>query len=282
MVDFPIRVVIKPDAAIAGARQVTRVLTGIEGKADRLRKTIKDAFSGIRLRVDQQSINSAGIKIRGVTDQVNRLRKQAADLNRVRLSRFERNFPRIARAARTAGRSVTTFLRNTTTRARAARLELGGLRSIFLAIATGATISGVVNLGRGFQNLNRRIRSVSDGAADTRKNLELVRRVSEETGTSIATNAQVFARLTIATRQLGLNATRTIGIVKTLSQSLVVGGATVPWSTKRFASSRTCATGRENSAPRVYGTTQKVQNLSQPSCTDKNAETPCGALSPGK
>ena len=32
--------------------------------------------------------------------------------------------------------------------------------------------------------------------------------------------------------------------------------------------------GREISAPRVYGTTQNVQNLSQPSCTVTKAVTP--------
>src|SRR5262245_66153954 len=34
------------------------------------------------------------------------------------------------------------------------------------------------------------------------------------------------------------------------------------------------STGRETSAPRVYGTTQNVQNLSQPSCTVTKADTP--------
>jgi len=40
-----------------------------------------------------------------------------------------------------------------------------------------------------------------------------------------------------------------------------------PASASRSISSTILATGRETSAPRVYGTTQKVQNLSQPSCT---------------
>ena len=42
-------------------------------------------------------------------------------------------------------------------------------------------------------------------------------------------------------------------------------------------------TGLEFSAPRVYGTTQKAQNLSQPSWTVKKAEGPlCADLFPFK
>ena len=47
-----------------------------------------------------------------------------------------------------------------------------------------------------------------------------------------------------------------------------------PFSASRFTSSTIFSTGRETSAPRVYGTTQKVQNLSQPSCTVTKAEMP--------
>jgi len=38
-----------------------------------------------------------------------------------------------------------------------------------------------------------------------------------------------------------------------------------PLSAKYFASSKICLNGREYSGPLVYGTTQKLQNLSHPS-----------------
>src|SRR6516162_5408265 len=47
-----------------------------------------------------------------------------------------------------------------------------------------------------------------------------------------------------------------------------------PASASRSISARIFPTGRAISAPRVYGTTQKVQNLSQPSCTVMKADAP--------
>ena len=226
MVDFPIRVVIKPEAAISGARQVRRALTTIENRADRLRQTIARTFLPVRLTVERQSLRSAGVRIKGVADQVIRLRKTTAELNKLRLTGFRRGFDRAGRAARAAERTIKKFFRSTLDRARAARFEIGGLQSVIFALGTGTGIAGVINLGRRFQNLTRRIRSVSVGSVELQRNLEAIRRVSKETGSAIEVNAQVFARLTIATRSLGLDSERTLKIVKTLQQSLIVGGAT--------------------------------------------------------
>lgn len=226
MVDFPIRVVIKPEAAISGARQVRRALTTIENKADRLRQTIARTFLPVRLVIERQSLRSAGVRIKGVADQVTRLRKTTDNLNRLRLTGFRRGFDRAGRAARAADRTIRKFFKNTADRARAARFEIGGLQSLIFALGTGTGIAGVINLGRRFQNLTRRIRSVSVGSVELQQNLEAIRRVSKETGSAIEVNAQVFARLTIATRSLGLDSERTLKIVKTLQQSLIVGGAT--------------------------------------------------------
>ena len=45
-----------------------------------------------------------------------------------------------------------------------------------------------------------------------------------------------------------------------------------PFSTNWFASINISSDDRENSAPLVYGTTQNLQNLSQPSCIVKKEE----------
>ena len=47
-----------------------------------------------------------------------------------------------------------------------------------------------------------------------------------------------------------------------------------PASASRRASPRIGATGRDSSGPRVYGTTQNVQNLSQPSWIVRKADGP--------
>ena len=47
-----------------------------------------------------------------------------------------------------------------------------------------------------------------------------------------------------------------------------------PWSARSAISVSTSSNGRETSSPRVYGTTQNVQYLLQPSMIDTNAEAP--------
>src|SRR5689334_10036569 len=47
-----------------------------------------------------------------------------------------------------------------------------------------------------------------------------------------------------------------------------------PWAASDFTSAITESNGRDTSSPRVYGTTQNVQYLLQPSMTETNADDP--------
>ncbi len=157
MVDFPIRVVIKPQAAIRAIKQIDTALAQLEKRAKRVKVTVGTVF-------DDKAPNK---------------------------------------------------LRN----------ALSGLKQAFAGISVALAARSIVNAARDYENLERRVRSVSGTAKATAANLKLIRDISEETGTSLANNASTFARLSIATKTLGIGAVRTAGIVKTLNQALVIGGA---------------------------------------------------------
>lgn len=225
MVDFPIRVVVKAESAQRGAGVVNKSLSSIENRANKLRETLQKTFTPVRLQIERASLRSSRIQIAGVANQVSRLR---SELERSRLTRFQRGLRGIGTAANRAGRRLRELGRNmlrTTREAATARRELGGLRSILGAFGTAAIIGGVVSTGRSFQQLQLRIRSVSETAQDFEQNFSRIQQVSDRTGTSLAQNAQVFARLRIATRNLGVSAERTAGLVQTLNQAFIVGGS---------------------------------------------------------
>lgn len=219
MADFPIRVVVRPNQAKRGIEEVDRSLKGVQDTATKLRQQMEAAAKPIRLQIQRRQLDQARAGLRDVTTQVERLR---------RLRVPPPITPTHVRVLRTFNRNARTTvrrLRDITLGTRRAKTENQGLANAFRAVGAAIAVRTIVDAGRRYQLLERRILSVSDSAEDAARNLDLVRRVSNETGTGIEQNASVFARLTIATRNLGIDSERTAGILRTLNQAFVIGGS---------------------------------------------------------
>lgn len=225
MTDFPIRVVIKPDKAISGTKAVKEQLSSLESSAKKLQKTLNETFQDVKLNQLRRDLTNTTVRLRGVTTQSAKLRRTLTDLNRQPLSRLQRGINATRAGFQRLGRTASSALRDIKRRASEAKIEVGGLGSVIAAVGAAAGIRAIINTGRSFQNLQRRILSVSDGALEAEANLQLIKTVSEETGTALETNAALFQRLTVATRRLGLTANRTVGVIRTLNQAMVLGGA---------------------------------------------------------
>ncbi len=225
MVDFPINVVIRPAKAVSGAQTINKQLSTVEASAKKLQKGLNDAFGGVRINQLRRDLTNTSVRISGATTQASKLKRTIADLNRQPLSRLQRNINTVNTGFRRLGRTAVSTLRNIKKEASGARIEVGGLGSAIGAIGAAAGIRSIINTGRSFQNLQRRILSVSESASVAESNFNLIKTVSDETGTSLENNAALFQRLTVATRNLGLDSSRTVGVLKTLNQALVLGGA---------------------------------------------------------
>ena len=101
------------------------------------------------------------------------------------------------------------------------------LKTAVLALGSALTARGVFNLGVEFQNLDRRLRSVSKGSEDLEKNFLLLKRVSEDSRSSLSDNAAAFQRIKIATEQVGASSEDAARIVNTLNKAFAIGGASV-------------------------------------------------------
>ncbi len=265
MVDFPIRVVVNTSTAVSGIKQVDKALAALEKRAvnikvklnnsldtpapDRLRTKISLLDRGLRALIlsaakTGTTLDKTRASISGVSAQVDKLRavsnrastalvKTSATLKSVssqaaKLKAVRAGLEGIGTSAERSVSKVRSLdfhmlrLENSTEKA---KRQSNGLRAALSALATGIVVRSVVNIASSFEQLERRIRSVSGSAEETRSNFNLLRRISNETGSSLAANAKAFQRFSVATKTLGIGAARTAGIVKTLQQALIVGGA---------------------------------------------------------
>lgn len=99
------------------------------------------------------------------------------------------------------------------------------LAKSLLAVGSALTIRGVIDLSREVQQIDRRIRAVSENSEQFARNLGLVREVSQRTRTAVGSNAAAFQKLVIATRGVGASSQDTSRILETLNKSFAIGGA---------------------------------------------------------
>jgi len=91
-------------------------------------------------------------------------------------------------------------------------------------LAGAAVVREIAGLGVEFQQLERRILAVSDGAEDAQRNLQIITRVSRQTRSNISANAEAFQRLSIATERIGVSSEQASQVLTTLNQAFAVGG----------------------------------------------------------
>lgn len=194
-------------------------LKSVGSQVEALRRSTAKAFLPLRLQIERSQLDSAAITIKGVANQVDRLRRLRVP------DPVPSRSVRLLNQAQAAAKGAANQVQRLGARAANAKLEFGGLQGAIQGVIAAAGVGAIVRSARDFERLERRIRSVSANAVDAERNLDLIRQVSDETGSSLRENASIFARLSIATRSLGIGSERTAGVVKTLNQALVIGGA---------------------------------------------------------
>lgn len=102
------------------------------------------------------------------------------------------------------------------------KLQSGAKKLATAMVAVGAA---GLKLGSDFQQIDRRLRSFSDGASELEQNMELLNQVSNDTRSRLQDNAAAFQRLALATKTVGGNSQQAAQILTTLNQAFAVGGA---------------------------------------------------------
>ncbi|OIO57319.1 MAG: hypothetical protein AUJ55_06610 [Proteobacteria bacterium CG1_02_64_396] len=141
--------------------------------------------------------------------------------------------------SQTVGDLGETSLRSTQQMAAGVTAARRGITSISTQLAQARTLwlsfqalpfasgglSGIVAVADTWTNLDGRIRLATGSMAASRVAMRDLYAVAQETRTPIAANADLFSRLALSTRQLGVSQAELIEITKTLSQASVVSGA---------------------------------------------------------
>ena len=126
---------------------------------------------------------------------------------------------------------ATKGLRGLQKEAETLKVKLSGLSAMKLAIGGIAAGAGayyaneVRKIADEYTNLNSRLKLITDGEADLIKVREQLFKISQETGTEYAGNADSYSKLARAVKDLGGNSDETLQITELVNKSLIVNGS---------------------------------------------------------
>lgn len=104
--------------------------------------------------------------------------------------------------------------------------SLGSLRAIAAGVGSALAVQKVVAYADAWTNLQNQLRQVTDTQTDLNRVTGSVLGIANETRSSVDATANLYARLTRASSELGLSEQRRLRITRTINQSFAVSGAT--------------------------------------------------------
>lgn len=94
-------------------------------------------------------------------------------------------------------------------------------------IFTGVTVGvrGLIELADTYNNLQNRLRTVTDGSAELARVTERLFVISQATRSSFEATAELYARVGLAVRELGVTQQQTLEFTESLNQAVILSGA---------------------------------------------------------
>lgn len=104
--------------------------------------------------------------------------------------------------------------------------SLGDLKTLVAAVGGALAVQKVVKYADAWTNLQNQLRQVTETEAERARVTERLMAIANETRSGIASTANLYARLTRASTELGLSEKRRMRITQTINQAFAVSGAT--------------------------------------------------------
>lgn len=101
----------------------------------------------------------------------------------------------------------------------------GTLNRAFAFIGITAGIRQLVLLADAFTNIQNRLRTVTTGTRELAVVTSELFRISQNTRSSFESTAELYARVGLATRELGLSQRQTLNFTESLNQAIILSGA---------------------------------------------------------
>lgn len=236
--EFPIAVVIDPTESAAGARAVEKQLASIEREADELSKTLRDALTlregGTSAAFDEVSDNAreAQRSVRGLTVEQQRLvenirRQEAVEAQRLALTRAaSRERVAAERAVAVEAAKSQQRVREELTKTRTQVSGLGGILNTALAgFGVAVAARGFAQLSDTLTNTENRLRLVTSSAAELASVQQQLFSISERTRSSFSGTAEIFNRLAVSGKELGVSNSQLLDFTESLNQAIILSGA---------------------------------------------------------
>jgi tape measure domain-containing protein len=116
-------------------------------------------------------------------------------------------------------------IRNVGKAGKSAGAQIMGLRSALVGLGAIAAARSILSTADAMQNLNNRLKLVSKGTADAKKNLADLFAIAQKTRQGLEPTVQLFQRTTQALRHLGTTADEVKSFVTTMNQAVALSGA---------------------------------------------------------
>lgn len=128
----------------------------------------------------------------------------------------------LAKTGAKAEGSTTKLTSSTERLSSAARVAAGA----FAALGLSVSVREIVQANDAWQSAANQLRLVTSSAAELTKTQSALMMVANDTRSSFESTANLYARLSRATSEMGLSQTELLGITETINQSFAVSGAT--------------------------------------------------------
>lgn len=125
------------------------------------------------------------------------------------------------RGARTVSRSINDIENTATNASRGVEL----LRNALGALVAGGIVAQIGRYATQFTQLQNRIRVVTSSSAELNAVTDELFQISQRTRSSLESNADLFSRLSQATRELGVSQNDLLGFTESLNQAIIISGA---------------------------------------------------------
>lgn len=99
------------------------------------------------------------------------------------------------------------------------------LRSAILALGGAQLVRSLIGLVDTFTNLQNRLRTVTDGTAELAAVTQELFAISQNTRSSFEATAELYARVGLAVRDLGISQRQTLEFTESLNQAIILSGA---------------------------------------------------------
>lgn len=129
------------------------------------------------------------------------------------------------RRARGALKGLQTEARKTETAFDRLQNSLGGFRTLFAGIGVGLAVREFGQLVDAATTIDNRLKLVTNTGEQVNAVFDELVQISNETRTGLRENADLFNRLALSTKELGLTFNEQLDLTRRLNQALVISGA---------------------------------------------------------